>query len=77
MNTIKNIKEPEDKEKGLYIITYIDENCNEYSAHVTKTGLDLAKLKDKFQNLHYDMELIDEFESTVSRRQMEDDSYNV
>ncbi len=77
MNTIKHIQEPEDKKRGLYIITYIDENCNEFTSHVTKTGLELAKIKDKLQNLKYNMKLIDEFEDCIRDEQRESDSFNV
>jgi len=76
IDIIKSIQEPEDKERGLYIITYLGSNCEEYTAHVNKLGKDIAELKQKFREKKYDLNLIDEFEDLVIEKVREDDSYN-
>jgi len=73
---IKSVKEPETK-GGLYIITYLDENCNEYTSHVNELNYKIAQMKEIFKQSSYDLVLIEEFENLIREDQLDTDSYNI
>lgn len=51
---------------GLNIITYIDENCNEYKAHVTDKGLEVAKLENRLlTEFKIPKEIIEDFRFAI------------
>ena len=70
---IKLVQEPEDKERGLYLLTMIDENCHEYDTHVTKARYEVVKLKDEIRKTGIDMSLIDKFEEAVIEYERKDE----
>jgi hypothetical protein len=62
MDSILNF---EKKGENLYYVTFIDENCNTWVAHMSTTGFQVAKIKDGFQKKGYDMVMIEEFEDAL------------
>jgi hypothetical protein len=61
---------------GLSIITYISENCNEYTAHVTEKGLKVAELQNRLIQLGISQKLIENFKDAIIEEQRESDSFN-
>ena len=72
MDRIVNVVKPADLNYGTYIICYKDNNGKLYEGCLNKEGYEVAMMKQKFIDLGYDMELIDEFEHLVYHKTYKD-----
>jgi len=65
---IKNIQKGEKDNLGrklLNIITFIDENCNEFTGYVTDKGLKVAEIENRLLQLGIDKNLIQDYKYAV------------
>ena len=61
MNKIIKIVEPEDKERGLYRVTFQGKDGETWFGDLTKDDLRHLQLLEKFEKSGYDMTLIKEY----------------
>jgi hypothetical protein len=76
MNTdiIKDVKHPE-TENGLYVVTYIDENCNIYTSHMLAKQFAYAVYVDSLRELKYDMEVLKKLIELYKETEEENNDY--